>query len=359
MDNTQDKRYGIIIHPGHNRVYYETAKRLAAAEFGVATAHLSVRVTEYGTQEIANVPYFTFRTDAPLTEQDLGIIARLSFVFCMFEIAGETFKPVTIQTEGIFPSDINTVLKYSGKTNELFTKLLINVARLSSNFGGTQLSESSTRYSLLDPVAGKGTTLFEGLCAGLDVAGIESDERSVGEAVTFFTRYLETHRYKHETHAERVGITDPKDKKPKKSLVTSFRIARDKADQKTGNIYSLTFVQGDCTNADKYFKKSSFHHIVGDLPYGIQWKASSRERTGSLNPVQLLEHSLPLWVRLLKTGGTICLSWNTFVLPRAKIAELFVQHGLEVMESEPYTQFAHRVDQAINRDIIVGRLNAK
>ena len=53
---------------------------------------------------------------------------------------------------------------------------MINVALLSSDFYNTK------DINLLDPVAGKGTTLFESLIAGYNIYGIEINPNVVHEA---------------------------------------------------------------------------------------------------------------------------------------------------------------------------------
>ena len=77
---------------------------------------------------------------------------------------------------------ISSLLKYQGKTNELFTKMMINVGLLSSDY-----SYSNT-INLLDPVAGKGTTLFEAAVYGFNAFGIEIEKNAVQDSKIFFKK---------------------------------------------------------------------------------------------------------------------------------------------------------------------------
>ena len=57
--------------------------------------------------------------------------------------------------------------------------------------------------------------------------------------------------------------------------------------------------------------------------------------------------------RVLRPGGALALSWNTFVLPKEEMRRLLSSAGLAVQTGGPYDRFEHRVDQAIKRDIVV------
>jgi tRNA G10 N-methylase Trm11 len=116
----------------------------------------------------------------------------------------------------------------------------------------------------------------------------------------------------------------------------------------------VTVVNADTTAAGDFFRPASFDLVVTDAPYGVQHGS----RTGELSrsPLALLEAALPVWVRLLRPGGAVGVSWNTYVARREELAGLLTGAGLEVVDSEAHRSFAHRVDQAIVRDLIVARL---
>ena len=88
-----------------------------------------------------------------LSERDAGLLANLSSLYALFEVAGaagsELLRPVPLRRLDRYDDDLLTILKYPGKTNEQFTKLLLNVTLASSAFAGDAEqpggSPSSTR----------------------------------------------------------------------------------------------------------------------------------------------------------------------------------------------------------------------
>jgi len=49
------------------------------------------------------------------------------------------------------------------------------------------------------------------------------------------------------------------------------------------------------------------------------------------------------------------LSWNLYTTSRAELIAMLEASGLDVQDAAPFLDFEHRVDQAINRDLIVAR----
>ena len=258
------------------------------------------------------------------------------------------FSPVAIEKDEYMDGKITTILKYSGKTNEIFTRMMINIALFSSEFHNEQSIE------LLDPVAGKGTTLFAGLVYGFNVSGIDIRKDSVHEACVFFKKNLELERYKHTFSKNKFFGSD----KELSSNIHKFEFAPNKEDFKnTETRKEFTFVAGNSIYADKFLKKDSYHIIVGDLPYGVahgnhtQKKQSSHMR----NPSEFLTACLPAWHKVLKKNGVIVLAFNSFVLSRDDISILLQKNGFNVLTDSPYDEFEHRVDRSIKRDIVVAK----
>lgn len=343
--------YVILVNPGHNRVYFEASKALSIVELEIAAHHFSTTCSEIEFTEIKGIPYLKFNTSKDLSDDDIVLLSRLSFVYAIFELIGNetgiVFKPIQKSIPYLFNDDINTILKYSGKTNELFTRLMINVGILSSDF------EFNDDINLLDPVAGKGTTLFEGLTLGYNSYGIEINEKAVHEASIYFKKYLENSKYKHTMKKEKLSGAN----KSFKSLVYRFEFAKSKEDYKDDKLLQMCLVSGSAQNSVHYFKKNLFHIIIGDLPYGIQHGNISKQNKASFtrNPKELLDDCLPGWIQCLKVGGVIVLAWNKNVLKVNEIKEILLKYHLNVLDSDLYTGFEHRVDQSINRDIIVAK----
>jgi len=341
--------YAILFNPGHNRVYFETSLKLSLSEFGICAQNFSTPYQNLQTQNICGVEYLTFETANHLAEPDIKIISCLSFVYAIFELKQENnetyMKPLAKNNNCFVNESIGTILKYTGKTNEVFTKMLLNIAYNSQS--------SKNEIKLLDPVAGKGTTLFEGLVMGFNVYGIEIADSVVNESYHFTKRFLETARYKF-THKE-TKISGAN--KSFSALRRTFETAATKEELKTKNTRTIEFIAGNSQHAATYYKKNFFNLIVGDLPYGVQHGNVTKQKQSSLtrNPLELLTACLPAWVNVLKAGGVIVLSWNSNVLPRTKLADLFLQNGLKVFDEAAYLQFEHRVDQSILRNIIVAK----
>lgn len=342
--------YIILQHPGHNRVYFNTADILALAELRIALKKQAITSEVPSIIILEDIRYISFKTEIALTESDLKLVSRLSFVFALFIMEKQqdtTFlRPLKMDRHEYMDNKISALLKYQGKTNELFTKMMLNVALLSSGF------DASENIQLLDPVAGKGTSLFEATVYGYDAYGIEIEPKPVQEAALFFKKYLEKERLKHRRVQRQLYGSN----KTEAITIQEFTYAKNKdAFKKEEGLKSLGFVNGNARDAFNYFKKERFHLIVGDLPYGISHghSASSTYSSKTRNPSAFLEECLPHWYRTLKTKGCIVMAWNAFTIPRTQLAVLFTANGFDVLSEAPYDSFEHRVDQSIKRDIIV------
>lgn len=378
MSETTTLTYGVLAHPGHNRVYFDASVSLSLAELTLAIRHFQAPCGDVRMLEVEGLRLFAFSASLPLSETDLTLLSRLSFVFGLFLLEprqeSHVLVPIRKRTHGVLPEDVSTILKYTGKTNELFTRLLLNVGLLSGGF----VHEPHIR--MLDPVAGKGTTLFEAAINGWDAYGVEISEKAVEDARLYFKKYLETGKYKHTLERERLSGEG----RHFRAAISRFSYAVSKEAVKSGDSRHLVLVEGDSRYANHYFKHNHFHLIVGDLPYGVQHgshgaaipaKPGTAQRVhpagkkggsphhsegGNItrNPRELVQRCLPAWVDVLKPGGTLVLSWNRFVLERDTLAGVLRERGLTVLEDPPYQQFLHRVDQAINRDVMVARKEA-
>lgn len=343
--------YAILANPGHNRVYFESSKKLSLAELEIACRRFSNECTGFSLTEIEGILYFTFNVEKPLSSDDIAWLSRLSFTYAIFELRKNnpeiSLVPVRKISSYYFSDDLSTILKYTGKTNEIFTRLMLNVAVLTSDF------YNAKDIASLDPVAGKGTTLFESLIAGYNSYGIEISSKVVHEASVYFKKYLETGKYKHSFKKEKFSG----EAKSFSSEFYKFEFAKTKEDLKSNQLLQLCMVAGDSKYSNRFFRKGMFHIIVGDLPYGVQHAnvTSQNQSSFTRSPKELLLACLPSWVDSLKSGGVIVLAWNRFVLKREQMEEIFAKYSLVVMNESPYNQFEHRVDQAINRDILVAR----
>ena len=341
-------QYVLLLNPGHNRVYYKSSQQLSEAEFSIVAQSMDCHPTQIAQETIAGVFYLTFTAEKELSAMDLDRIAKLSFVFALYEKVEGCLRPIEIPNVNLTEISVSGLLKYTGKTNELFTRMMINVAASSIQI------KNPGRLHLLDPIAGKGTTLFEGLTMGYDCYGIEIGEKAATESYNYLKKYLEIEKVRHKLSKHRQSG-------PNKSYTAKHYIidlAKNKEDFKNHQEQHYEMVHGDSIFADQFFRKNSFHILAGDLPYGVQHGNVTGGKKGTSltrNPIELVKACLPAWKNVLKPGGVLVLAWNTNVLPKKDLAVVLEEAGFTVLLDGPYDQFAHRVDGAIMRDIVVAR----
>ena len=339
-------KYSILQNPGHNRVYFNSSGKLAKNELSALFSDNKNNINQIQEELFGGVEYITFFSENKLSEEEVILLSRLSFVYAVFEVRGDLFLPVMKNHSYFFSDDLNMILKYSGKTNEIFTRMMINLAVFASGFK----DKFYENLNLLDPVCGKGTAIFDGLICGYNSFGIDISEKLINEGSQFLKKYLETGKYKHNLKQEKISGISHDRITPFKSQRNLFVIAKNKDDRKDSKNLVCEFIEGDTQNADKYYRKNTFNIIVGDLPYGIQHENNAGGNK-MRNPVNLIRTSVPVWTEVLKHGGSIVLSWNTFLLKREELEKIFIENKLDIID---FGDFSHRVDQAINRDVIVG-----
>lgn len=342
----------MLIEPSFNKVFFEASKKLLINEIRIVDEMvLKQNYQGFKIEEIGGVAYITFSSENEISEKELKFLSRLSSLYCLFEIADSenmTFRPLLIKEDYYFDEDIISIQKYTGKTNEGFTKMLVNIAVFCSDFA----PNFAQRLALLDPVAGRGTTLFQGLIYGYNVYGMEADKKATHSMMTFLKRYMMEKHYKHQfsqAKARRNGRTV--------GGRFDFIAAPSKEDYKSKNTVTIDVVNDDNQFASTYFKKEYFSVIVGDLPYGVQHGSPSNQGNLTRNPKQMVKGALPSWIKTLRPGGVIALSWNVRILPKEELEEIFTAAGLTVLHSEALDSLAHVVDSSITRDLLVAKKN--
>lgn len=338
--------YAILVYPSANRVYTDSSPALLRAELAVFGAVLSAGITEIGEATIGGVGYVTFSTPEPLAEQDIALLSNLSSLYALFERGPETLRPVTISPLAGFDSDLLTIQKYPGKTNELFTKLLVNVTLLATASPQAMLGGS---LHLLDPLCGRGTTLTQAMMYGFDTTGLDVDGKDFDAFEAFLKTWLRTKRVKHTAETGQVRRNKVR---LGRRLDVEFGLSKEL--YKAGDKRRLTYYNCDTLTTDDMLRANSVDLIVTDAPYGVQ-HGSHRTQDASLarNPRDLLAAAVPVWARVLRPGGAIGISWNTNVTRRDELVAILGHAGLDVRDDGPYAEFSHRVDQAIVRDLVV------
>jgi len=337
--------YALLLLPSANRVYTTAARELAAAELAVLTTALALTVTDVRPDTLAGVDYLLF-SSPDLDDRAVRPLGNLSAAHAMFEQqAPDRLRPVPMSRLDRYDDDLITILKYPGKTNEQFTKLLLNVTAASCAAGREMVDRP---LSVLDPMCGRGTTLNQALMYGWSCAGVDIDRRDFDSYATFLRTWLERKRLKHSLTVESVR-RDRHVIARRMHAVT----APTKSEWDNGVKQEVTMFNADTTQVPDLLRRQRFDVVVADLPYGVQHGSRRADAGIARNPTTLLEAALPGWLSVLKPGGAVGLSWNANVAPRSALLDTLSSAGLEVLDSPPYDGFQHRVDNAIVRDLIV------
>jgi len=331
----------LLLAPSSNRVYAGSADTLVAAELAILLGRSAHPAPTIEPVVIAGVGYLRVEL-AELDDPVRSAVSRLSALFALYRRDVDTLTPVAVPLPDLFDDDLVTIPKYPGKTNEQFTRLLLNVTLASIE------REPEPALSILDPLCGRGTTLSTGLTLGHDVAGVDADLKAIEAYAAYLRTYLRRKRLKHSAELTQV-------RREGKTLGRRLEVEVTPADG-TRRLGLIAF-SGDTRQSAALYGKRRFDAVVTDAPYGIVHGSQSDVRGVSgkrdRSPAGLLGESLAVWAGQLKRGGALGLSWNTFGLTREKLTGLAVEAGLTPLDEGPYLRFAHRVDSSISRDIFV------
>ncbi len=329
-------KLALKITPQRSTQYANMAEALAAPELLASPPGSAIQ--EIIPVTLAGQGYLLVALDDLVSLSTMmPILSRLgatSEVYQYFENLGEVqgplLRPIEPEFTPFIPKEMAEVRRYKGKTNEVFTQVLLNMAL----FAGAYAGRFSERLRILDPLAGGGTTLFLALAAGYDAFGIELERQDVETTAVFTRQYLQGEHiaYKELDERRRAGRR------------YQFEIGR------KGATRVLVLAHGDSSQANLHMQEvpggPRVHAVVGDLPYGIQ-------HFGEI--AGMLQKALPVWESMILPGGTLALAWNATRIERANMVELVERHAhLKVRNDPPYTQLVHTVDRVIKRrDILV------
>jgi hypothetical protein len=340
--------YALLLLPSANRVYAGAAMALARAELAVLSRQvLGGDVRQIAEAEIAGVPYVTFEADA-FDDRAAAYLANLSAGYALFEVAGGLLRPFRLRRLDRYDDDLLTIQKYQGKTNEQFTKLLLNVTVLSSAFAPGMLDR---KLVVLDPLCGRGTTLNQALMYGYDAVGIDLDRQDFDAYAAFIQTWLQRKRIKH--HRDYDGPVRRDGKVVARRLQVSMAATSEL--YKSGGTQRLDVVNADTTRAGEFLRSATVDVLVTDAPYGVQHGSRTAAKGLARSPLELLAAAAPAWSALLRAGGAAGIAWNTHVARREEVAQVLADAGLVPLDEPPYLDFRHRVDQAIVRDVNLAR----
>jgi hypothetical protein len=337
-------KFALKLTPQRSTQYTNMVEALASPE--LLASPLGAAINAIIPTTLAGQPYLLVDLlDGDSTGGDesagmmMPILSRLgatSEAYLYFErigdVQGPLLRPLEPQFQPFIPLQMTEARRYKGKTNEIFTRVLLNIAI----FAGAYADQYCGRLRVLDPLAGGGTTLFQALADGYDAFGIEVSKQDVETTAVFVKQYL---------NSEHIPYKELDERGRRAGRRYQFEIGS------KGATRLLVLAHGDSVQANLHMQEvpggPHMHAIVGDLPYGIQ-------HFGEITA--LLQKTLPVWESLLFPGGTLALAWNATRVERASMIALIQRYtNLTIRDDGPYHQLAHTVDRVIKRrDIVVG-----
>ena len=340
-------KYTLLLWPHANARYQQETRKLARAECALMLSRLAPEAQARIDDESA-MPGLIIEAEKPLDAATVSALRSHSLLYGLFEAREDgSLLPIAGRESAYLGSDLPSILKYKGKTNELFLQLMVNVALYAGDFW-----REEGPLSLLDPMCGRATAPFIALNRGWNATGADVDRADLKEAEKFFKRYLEYHRFKH------AQSQDSRTVQGKKAVpVTRFDVSDTPEHYREKQTLSLRLMNLDAALIGQALGKQTFHLAVCDLPYGVkhdaQVAASARQSKNWLEA--LIAQTLRGLMEVLKPGGTAAMSFNAQTLSLHKLRGLMADAGFEVLSGGDYDQFEHWVEQAITRDIAVCR----
>lgn len=329
--------YAFLLYPHANIRYRQSLLQLAVQELSMTLSALG-REAEVVPQKMGGAMFLTFEA-AKLTERDMRMLSQLASVYMLFEMEDGKLTTLERTHPNYVGEDLPALLKYKGKTNEMFTDTMLTMALAASAF----MPVHDSQLVVCDPMAGRGTTLMLALRRGYHGVGIEIGKADVKEAADYMTRYLEFHRIKYKRTDNALTVRGQVGGRENKFVFS------DSAEHfKDGDTRTLRLICGDTREAEALLKPNSVHLMVTDAPYGVQKGTAGRQ--DSIGGT--IAAALPGWFDVLKSGGVLAMSFNTHVTRREGLVRLFEKAGFEIVQT---ANLEHWVEQAISRDVILAR----
>ena len=357
-DQGPDRRnYLLLLENDLNRVFNQSLGSVAAAELsGVTNALLAPehRPTELTVASLGRASGLSFRCRADRAELE-QLIGRLSCASLLFEQLPRSTEPDDreeapilvphpLDDQLVYGTQLVSVQRYRGKTNERLTRAMLNLALAHAELG--LRAPWSNTPTVLDPMCGRGTTLNWALCYGLHAIGIEADGAALRHYDGFLRTWAKQHRLPHRHTGFRANNAEHRH--------MTLEVAPTRAEQKAGAGQRVATFNADGGDRSLPIKRGSIDVIVCDLPYGVQHRAdpARHDPTGT---GELVERLAPTWRRWLRRGGAACLAWNVRRLSRADLSSALADGGLvePVATTDLIHSMEHVVDSTITRDVIV------
>lgn len=306
--------YRLLVTPLNQAAFFNESLEISISEVEIMTG-IRPTVHEIGSMQFLDLDF----EGAPHE------LSRLATIAGIFECHDDRLVPLDIKPDFSLSRNLVYGAKYPGKTNESLTQLALNLA---IHFAD---SEPSTPHYLLDPMAGRGTTLLWAARYGISADGIEADGKALVDFQREVKKFTKLDRLKHKEEGGQL----PHLKKATDSRFSSFAFAETKA----------RLIHGDSRELSKYVgHKKRYSLIVSDLPYGVQHFAG-KDRS----PLATLQAAAPQWAKALRAGGSMVLAFNAFLPKRPELIDIFAAERLKPQEPA----FAHRVSESIKRELAI------
>jgi hypothetical protein len=331
-------RLALLVAPQRSTMYGNLARTLAVPE--LLASPLGARLRGWERADFGGQDWLLVELDDAVTDAELDLLwlfGTLAGVYEYFsdigDVQGPLLRPVQPLAPEFVPASMIETRRYRGKTNEMFTTVLLNLALFASDFA----LQAHDHLRILDPLMGGGTTLFVSLVRGYDAIGIDREKDDFDTTNAFVLQFFKELRVPAKRVEERVKGSG------RRALFTVGE---------QGATRLLGLVHGDAYDAPELLVNlpggARFHAVVADLPYGIQHQGQV---------IRFLEAALPRWASILLPGGAVAIAWEASGPKRQEAIALVERHrGLTVVDSSPYDALEHQVDRQIRRrDVLVIR----
>ena len=211
-----------------------------------------------------------------------------------------------------------------GKTNELLTQMLLNLALL-------HCRATPDKWTVLDPMAGRGTTLLWAARLGISSYGVEQDANALEHFIRHCKRQCKLHRVKHTL--------------AKGSVVKRRRNGVGQFVELDWGSATSRLITGSSAQLQELFPQR-VPMLVSDLPYGVQFTGKDQR-----SPAKVLQQCAESWKDALLPGGVMVLAFNALQPKRAQLMQIFADNAFRPL---PFTA-PHRMSESILRDVLIFR----
>lgn len=303
----------LLINPEVKSAYFSEYIKVALEELRICLPEVETSHEKIGPLDFIKLE---------CSEEELLTLGQLSFFWGAFKSQENALIPLEHEPKYFLSEKFVFGSKFKGKTNELLTKLLINVSR--------NLSANPKNPKILDPMCGRATTLMWAMRLGLESKGIEVDPKAPDD-ITQIAKKWNT--------VESAGLKFSKGFVGKKT-----KTAEGKFLEISSTHAKTKIITGHSTNANKLLNEEKFDCIISDIPYGVGHKSAR----GSRNPLEEIHTSIDGWKECLKPGGVITIAFNSYIPTKHDLIQCFKEHGFYPVDMD----MSHRMSESIVRDVV-------